>query len=53
LEAELIRLIRFNIETTGIAPHEVASLNFQVQHPSFRVLSCRETTHTCRLRSAA
>lgn len=30
----------------------LASLNFQVQHPSFRVLSCRETTHTCRLRSA-
>ena len=30
-----------------------ASLNFQVQHSSFRVLSWREPTHTCRLRSAA
>lgn len=26
LEAELIRLIRFNVETIGIAPHEICIL---------------------------
>jgi len=32
LEAELIRLIRFNIETIGIAPHEVCVLAPQWMH---------------------
>lgn len=32
LEAELIRLIRFNIETVGIAPHEVCVLAPQWMH---------------------